>query len=484
MRVLHVASEIFPLVKTGGLADVVGALPAALAGLGVEVRVLVPGYPAVVEGLASTRQVAWVPELLGGPARLLQGRTGGGTEVVAIDAPHLYDRPGSPYLGPDRRDWPDNHLRFGALGLVAAMIGRGQGGWRPDVVHAHDWQAGLAPVYLALEPSHRPATVQTIHNLAYQGLFAADTLAALRLPQAAFGIDGVEFHGRVGFLKGGLAFADRITTVSPTYAREIRTPELGMGLDGLLRARADRITGILNGIDTDVWNPAADPHLVARYDAGDLEGKAANRAALEARFGLDGAGPLLAVISRLVPEKGLDLVLEAVPALVAMGARLVLLGSGDPLLEEGFRAQSTLHRGRIGVVIGHDEGLAHLIQGAADAILVPSRIEPCGLTQLCGLRYGTLPIVGRVGGLADSVIDANEAALADGVATGFQLTPVTLEALVEAIGRAAALFRDRDRWHRVVRRAMTREVGWSRAAERYLEVYRELLADASTDRGL
>lgn len=480
MRVLSVTPEFFPLIKTGGLADVAGALPLALAPLGVEMRTLLPAYRQVWHGLEGVAPLAELGELHGGPARLLAARTGQGAAILLLDAPHLFDRPGSPYLGPNGQDWPDNHRRFAALARAAQRIGQGLlEGWRPDIAHCHDWQAGLAPAYLALDRGPRPGTVLTVHNLAFQGAFPAHLLGELGLPASAFAIHGVEYFGGIGFLKAGLFYADRITTVSPTYAREIQTPTHGMALDGLLRAREADLVGITNGIDTAVWDPARDPHLAARYDAGDpAPGKAANKQALQGRFGLEPRSQacLFCVVSRFTGQKGIDLILDALPVIFAHDAQLAVLGSGDPALERAFRAAAAAHPGRVGFVAGYDEPLSHLMQGGSDAILVPSRFEPCGLTQLIGLRYGTLPVVARVGGLADTVIDANEAALADGVATGFQFAPVTAEALGDALARAVALFHDQAAWQGMVRRAMTRDVGWDRAARRYRDLYQGLLS--------
>jgi phosphoglucomutase len=482
VRILLVTPECYPLIKTGGLADVAGALPLALASLGVEVRVLLPAYRGLVEPLGKARDVAGVPDLFGGHGRLLHGHTAAGLEVLALEAAHLYDRPGNPYLGPDGRDRPDNHLRFAALSWAGKAIALGElGDWQPDLVHAHDWQSGLTPAYLALAGGPRPPTVMTIHNIAFQGLFPAALLADLRLPPASFTVAGLEYHGQISFLKAGLQYADHLTTVSPTYAREIRTAAQGMGLDGVLRQRTDALTGITNGIDTDVWDPARDPHVAAPYSARQPKAKALNKRALQSRFALEprADAPLFCVISRLTAQKGLDLLLEALPVLLAGGGQLALLGTGDPALEEGFRAAARAHAGRIGVVIGYDEPLSHLMQAGADAIIVPSRFEPCGLTQLYGLRYGTLPTVARVGGLADTVIDANEAALADGVATGFQFAPATAEALGFALERALALYREPARWRKVQRRAMTRRVDWTAPAQAYHRLYRQLLAAAS-----
>ncbi len=478
MRVLSVTPECYPLIKTGGLADVTGALPLALQALGYQVRVLLPAYPAVLDRLGHAQSIATIPALFGGDARLLQGRTEGGLEVLALDAPHLYGRPGNPYLGPDGLDWPDNHFRFAALSWVGSRIGLGRLlDWRPDLVHAHDWQGGLVPAYMHFEGRAHPPSVLTIHNLAFQGLFPARLLADLRLPALSFAPEGVEYYGQIGFLKAGLQYADRITTVSPTYAREIRTPEQGMGLDGLLRRRADALTGIANGIDPAIWDPATDPEIERPYSVRSLKGKAVDKRALQRRLGLEERSDalLFCVVSRLTAQKGLDLLADALPVLLAKGGQLALLGTGDPDLEATFRAAARSHAGRVGVVIGYDEHLSHQMQAGADAIIVPSRFEPCGLTQLYGLRYGTLPIVARVGGLADTVIDANEAALRDGVATGFQFAPVTAEALGFAIERAAELYADPATWQALQRRAMTRKVDWSVPAEAYLRLYRQLV---------
>ncbi|WP_046865947.1 glycogen synthase GlgA [Microvirga massiliensis] len=474
LEVLSVASEVYPLVKTGGLADVAGALPAALRQEGITVRTLVPGYPAVLDALDVPERLHEFGDLFGGEARLLAARAAG-LDLVVLDAPHLYARRGSPYLAPDGRDWPDNAQRFAALGYAAARIGSGLlPGLVPDVVHAHDWQAGLTPAYLRFGGMARPRTVATIHNIAFQGVFPAGLLASLGLPSESFTIDGVEYHGQISYLKAGLQFADRITTVSPTYALEIQTREGGMGLDGLLRTRSHVVSGILNGIDETVWDPARDEHLASPFDAQSLDRRAANKAALRARLGLaqDPRTLLFGVVSRLSGQKGLDLLLEALPVLREFGAQLALLGSGDPDLEASFRDAAAAHPGRIGAVFGFDETLAHQIQGGCDALLVPSRFEPCGLTQLCALRYGAVPVVARVGGLTDTIIDANEMALAAGVATGVQFAPVSTLMLAAALGRTAELWADQEAWRRMQRNGMMADVGWARPARHYAELYR------------
>ncbi|MEJ0011784.1 MAG: glycogen synthase GlgA [Bauldia sp.] len=470
--VLAVASEVFPLVKTGGLADVVGALPAAVRSHGVTMRVMMPGYPAALAALKAGEPVWQQKNLHGGPARLIAGKAAG-MDLLVLDAPHLFGRPGNPYLGPDGADWPDNWRRFAALSYVAAEVGRGAlPAFVPDVVHVHDWQAALAAVYLRTGAQPAPKTVLTIHNLAFQGNFPAAIFAELGLPQSAFAIDGVEYYGGVGYLKGGLQFADAITTVSPTYADEICTPAGGMGLDGLLRQRRGVLSGIVNGIDVEIWNPAADATLAAPYDAKTINARAANKRALEERFGLTpGNGMILSVVSRLAWQKGMDILGACIDGLVSAGARLAVLGSGEAALEGLFRAASSRHRGAVGIVTGYDENLAHLMQGGADAILIPSRFEPCGLTQFHGLRYGNVPVVARVGGLADTIIDANDAALAAGVATGIQFAPVEVAALSRAIGRAGALYGDRKTWRTLQKRGMKADVSWAKSAARYASLY-------------
>jgi starch synthase len=476
IRALSVVSEVFPLIKTGGLADVAGALPAALAPLDVALHTLVPGYPAVLAALGEAETV-FSRELFGGPARVLAG-TASGLPLFAIDAPHLYARPGNPYSAPDGGEWPDNPLRFAGLARIAADIGLGAvPGFVPDIVHAHDWQAGLAPAYLHYEGAgRRPGTVMTIHNLAFQGQIPASLLGTLGLPPHSYTIDGVEYYGAIGMLKAGVALADRITTVSPTYAAEIRTPAGGMGLGGLLAARAGVLTGIANGIDTAVWNPAIDPLIAATFDTKRLAKRPANKVALAARLGLD-CGPerlLFGVVSRLSEQKGIDLVLAALPTLLGQDACLAVLGAGDPGLRDGLLAAAATWPGRVGVIAGYDEALAHLMQAGCDALLVPSRFEPCGLTQLCALHYGAVPVVSRVGGLADTVIDANLAALSAGVATGIQFEPVTTDALAAAITRAARLWTDRTAWRTMQLNGLRAAVDWSGPARTYAALYRQL----------
>lgn len=477
MRVLSVASEIFPLIKTGGLADVVGALPAALAPHGVEMRTLVPGYPAVLAALKQASVTASYDDWFGGTARILAGRAGE-LSLFVLDAPHLYARAGNPYAMPAGKEWSDNAQRFAALARAGADIGAGSiSSFVPDIVHTHDWQAGLTAAYLHYDGGKRPATVTTVHNLAYQGQFDRRLLSTLRLPSAAFAVHGVEYYGSIGYLKAALQLSDCITTVSPTYAQEILQSEAGMGLDGVLRERSGVLHGILNGIDTGVWNPASDAHLPANYNRRRRAPRARNKAALQARLGLD-AEPdalLFGVVSRLTWQKGLDLLADVLPTLLGAG-QLALLGAGDKALEQRYVRAAAEHPGRVACLIGYDEEIAHLIQAGADGVLVPSRFEPCGLTQLCALRYGAVPLVARVGGLADTVIDANEMALDAGVATGIQFAPVEALALETAIRRAAALYRDNTAWKRLQANGMRADVSWEQPAKRYVALYRDLLA--------
>jgi starch synthase len=478
MRVLSVASEIYPIVKTGGLADVAGALPLALRTEDVEVHTLLPGYPAAIEALEAATEVLSLPNLFGGPARLLGG-SHGNLDLFVLDAPHLFARSGNPYLGPDGKDWPDNAFRFAALARVAADIGLGAvPSFVPDVVHGHDWQAALMPAYLRYSNRPHPGTVLTVHNMAFQGRYQRELLGTLGLPPESFSVDGLEYYGGISYLKAGLQFADRITTVSPTYAVEIQGDEQGMGLDGLLRARANALSGILNGIDLSVWDPVTDPAIASPYGVDCLELRAPNKAALQQRMGLRVSPDafLLGVVSRLSWQKGLDLLFACLPTIVSGGMQLALLGDGDADLREAFRAAASANPGHIGVVTGYDESLAHLIQAGSDALVVPSRFEPCGLTQLCALRYGAIPIVSNVGGLADTVIDESETA----DATGFKFAPVTTENLDHALRRAAAAFYasrvNGSTWLRMQLNGMLTDVSWRHRAGRYAELYRQLAA--------
>ena len=485
MRVLYITAELYPWVKSGGLGDVAAALPPALIEEGIDVRLLLPGFRGFLDAFPGITDIARLTTPFAAErVRVCLARLPGSESLAyLVDHPAFYDRPGNPYAGPDSSDWPDNHRRFGLFGWIAAELARGADpGWRPDILHGHDWHTGLAPAYLAARPpaaGHVP-TVFTVHNLAYRGPFPGTIFPELALPPEFFSIDGVEFFGTVSFIKAGLFYSDRLTTVSPTYAREIQTPAFGWGLDGLLRARNNVLTGILNGVDPRFWDPRHDKNLPQTYCTEDAAaGKRAAKAVLQRRLGLEpgDGGPLHGAVSRLTPQKGLDLVLAGLPDLVTGGGQLALLGSGDDDLEQAFRAAAEQYRGRVGVAIGYDESLAHLIIGGSDVILVPSRFEPCGLTQLYALRYGALPLVRRVGGLADTVVDATATSLAEGVATGFAFDDDSPSALMSAIGRATELFREREIWQRMMRRAMTRDFSWAAAARLYAGVYRTLRPD-------
>ena len=482
ISVLSVASEMAPLVKTGGLADVTGALPVAVAPHGVAMTVMLPGYPTVLHALQRPRQVHKWDSLLGEPARLLSAKAGD-VPLLVLDAPGFFSREGSPYASATGADWQDNWRRFAALGRAAADIASGAvKGKRFDVLHAHDWQAAMALAYQRFAPLNgkRLPGVITIHNMAFQGFFDAKVFPALGLPDSAWSIDGAEFHGGVSFLKAGLVTADAITTVSPSYAAEIRTPEFGMGLEGVIASRGDRVSGVVNGIDTEVWNPAHDPALPQSYSARTLTRRAANKRALEAEFGLDeGDGPLFIAVSRLTWQKGMDVLAGCIDHLVGIGGRLALLGTGEPAIETQLKAAAAHFPGRFALRIGYDENLSHLMQGGGDAILVPSRFEPCGLTQLYGLAYGCVPVVARTGGLADTVIDANIAALGAGVATGVQFVGVTRDALAVAISHAVDLHSQPETWQAIQRNGMRGDWSWTHSGKAYADLYKRLAAEAS-----
>jgi starch synthase len=480
MKVLHVGAEIFPLIKTGGLADVLGALPQALRDAGADVRLLLPGMPAIADAMLHTKKVCELGAVFGAArVRLLRGQIPfSRVPAYLIDAPYLYRRTGGPYQSSDGREWPDNLQRFALLGWVAAHLATGEldPAWQPAIVHAHDWHSGMACPYMSQQPAVQAASIFTVHNLAYQGLFAQADFPLFGLPQRFMSAQGIEFHGQVSFMKGGLKFAQRITTVSPTYAQEIATAEFGFGLDGVVRARGSDVSGILNGVDRAVWNPALDSALVGRYDVDALDGKALCKADLQRTFGLEPKpdAPLFGAVSRLDEQKGLDLVLAALPSLLEQGAQFVLQGSGDPALQSAFRQAAAQRPSQVSVYIGYEEAQAHRIVAGADVIVVPSRFEPCGLTQMYGLRYGTLPLVRRTGGLADTVVDTNDLTLEDGTATGFVFDAATRYALEQTFRRAIIHYRQPELWQQLMRRAMMQEFSWATAAARYMDLYRSL----------
>jgi len=463
MRILFVTPECAPLTKTGGLGDVSAALPAALRDLGLDVRQLLPGYSDVLSGTQGAAEIARL-HVLGFDLRLLESGP-----FLVIDCPMLYRRDGGPYQDAAGTDWGDNALRFAVLSKVASLLAGAASpiDWRPDCVHCNDWPAALAAAYLAFDAEASAASVVTVHNLAFQGNFDAALLERLGLPARSFSIDGLEFHGQLSFLKAGLAYADAITTVSPSYAREIQGERLGCGLDGLLRARRQSLSGILNGIDTVLWDPASDALITAPYDAARLETKALNKQALQFRLRLkvDAQVPLVGIVSRLTHQKGSDLVADALDELVTLPAQLAILGKGDARTEEALMAAAARYPGRVGVTVGFDEGLAHAIEAGSDIFLMPSRYEPCGLNQMYSQRYGTPPVAHATGGLVDTIEDGK---------TGFLFARPEADALVAAVRRAIDLRRDPGRWREMQRRAMRRDFSWSAAARQYAALYSRL----------
>lgn len=479
MRVLFVTSEFYPLVKTGGLADASAALPAALSELGLDIRVMLPGYPEVMDCAVHLGSAVPLGEVPGaGPARLLPARSpGSDLPLLLIDCPSLYRRAGGPYQDPDGRDWPDNDVRFWLLSRAAARVSQGELrlDWRPDVVHANDWHAGLVPLLLDHHSAQRPASVFTIHNLAFQGLFGADRLPRLGIPAECFSPDGIEFHGRISFLKAGIRYADRLTTVSHTYAREIQTPEFGCGLDGLLRHRAGHLAGIPNGADYGVWDPANDPTLPRRYNLAETGGKRVCKETLQRELGLavEPDTPVVAFLSRLTKQKMADTVAEAVPWLVEAGAQLALHGQGDRGLESRLLTLAERYPGRVAVRIGYEERCARRLLAGCDILLHPSRFEPFGLVPIYAMRYGTLPVVRAVGGLADTVVDSS--ARNERNATGFAFSGESLEEMLAGLERALTVFQQPLAWRRMQRNAMRHDFGWQKPAEQYLALYRSLV---------
>ena len=483
MRVLHVASEIFPLAKTGGLADVVAALPAALSELDIDTRMLIPGYPQAIERVTNPREIAQYHGLIGcGDVRLLSARVPPiGLPVWLVDCPTLYGREGGIYQNEQGDNWHDNALRFALLNHVAALVAEGSvdARWRPDIVHAHDWHAGLVPLLLATRPGPRPPSILTIHNLAYQGVFAAEEFATLALPDAPSVHSALEFYGRLSFLKAGIGWADALTTVSPSYSREILTPEYGCGLDGLLRQRAARLTGIMNGADYGVWDPGSDIHLGLTYTSRRISPKRRCKTDVQTEMGLEASAdtPLIALMSRLAHQKMPDVVLDALPALLTEGIQFALVADGDAGYANRFRELAAHYPGQVSVRIGYEEALAHRLLAGADMLLHPSRYEPCGLTPIYAMRYGTLPIVRRCGGLADSVVDADLECIKSGTATGFSFNDATVDALIECVQRAISLHRQPIAWRKIRSCAMRQDFGWGRSAQAYAELYRSLVAE-------
>ncbi len=481
LKILFAASEAQPLIKTGGLADVAGALPPALAHFGHDVRLVLPAYPEAVEKAIPLHHLASL-RLPGSdePVRILEGRLGDDVPLYLVDAPELFERPGNPYVAADGHDWPDNPERFALFCRAIAAIALDHAGldWHPDLVHCNDWQTGLVPALLADE-GNRPATLFTIHNLAYQGVFDRAAFDRLGLDPALWSLDALEFHGNFSFIKGGLAFADWITTVSPTYAREILTPAFGYGLEGLLRHRRERLEGILNGIDYRLWDPATDPAIPHHYDASRFGRKQENKRALQRELGLpeEKSALLFGHIGRLVEQKGVDMILDVLPGLLRRpGTQLVLLGSGSADLEQALREVAKRHPDRVAAWIGYDEALAHRVEAGCDCFLMPSRFEPCGLNQLYSLRYGSVPLVHRTGGLADTVVDATPHNLVEGRATGFVFDQPDSGALWKAMERAMEFWHQPgDAWRKLAVNGMRQDFSWDASARRYLAIYRRAI---------
>ncbi len=479
MRVLFATAEAYPLAKTGGLADVSRALPLALRRLGLDVRLLMPAYPRAYVRIENPRIAAKIAPALGvDDASLVEG-TFPETDlpVYLIDSPSLFRRNGGLYQDETGKDWPDNALRFAFLAHVGTEIALGRlnlpQSWRPDIVHANDWHAGLLPLNLSLQSGKRPSTVFTTHNMAFQGNFPAHWLDKLGISGACFQAAGVEFYNQISFLKAGLRYADRVTTVSPTYAKEILTPEFGCGMEGVLRQRQGDFVGILNGIDDKLWNPSCDVMLPRTFHVSDISGKRTCKAALQQEMGLAVAPdtPLIGFVSRITHQKMADVILEALPWLCAQDVQFVSVGEGDPAMEAGFDQARELYSGKAAVIVGYDEPMAHRLQAAADILLAPARFEPCGLTQLYALKYGTLPVVRRTGGLADTVVDATATSIADRTATGFVFDNATSEDLIAALARALSLYREPLIWRRLQLQAMAQDFSWDASAAQYAALY-------------
>jgi starch synthase len=488
VRILFASSEIYPLAKTGGLADVSAALPQALVKLGADVQLIMPGYAGALDAAANKTVRVELEDVIGlGSVRVIQALTPDtGLPVWLVDCPRLFRRAGL-YQDEHGQDWPDNAQRFAVFDHVAARLATGElvPDWSADIVHANDWHAGLLPLIIAGMDGRRPASLFTMHNLAYQGLFPAHHYSSLGLPAEVFCPDGIEFYGQISFLKAGIRYADGLTTVSPTYAREIMTPEQGCGLENLLKSRASLLSGILNGIDHRVWDPATDPHLIHSYSARDLRGKRACKATLQRELGLEisESTPLVAYLSRMADQKMTDVVAHACPDILSRGLQLAVLGKGDPAIESGLREAMQRCPGQAAVRIGYEESLAHRLLAGADILLHPSRFEPCGLTHRYAMRYGTLPIVRRTGGLADTVVDCSESTMHDGIANGFTFDQATAQDMLGCLDRALALYRQPVAWRRIQRRAMEHYDGWEEAARQYMDIYRRLAPNAGLEEG-
>ena len=493
LRVLFATSEAHPLIKTGGLADVSGALPKALSQLkinnsNVDIKIVMPAYSAVLSKLKQAKAFASI-EVLGQACTLIMGKmpdTEQSIDVIAIQNVALYERAGGPYSDENGKDWLDNALRFGVLSRVASLLCSNNSplqNWQPDIIQCNDWQTGLAPAYMKLVDGSHTKSVFSIHNLAFQGCFDKTWVEKLALPVEQFSINGFEYFDQLSFLKAGLFYADQLSTVSPTYAQEIQTSKFGFGFEGLLKTRNKDLTGILNGIDTNEWNPALDAHLIKNYSNSRITGKKAVKQALQQQLGLqiDANAPLLGVVSRLTHQKGLDLLPEIIPKLIKpntlnpRGCQFAILGSGDKTLEAQFADLAQRYPTRVSMNTGYHEHLSHNIMAGSDMFIMPSRFEPCGLNQLYGLAYGTPPVVSLTGGLADSVCDTNVLSLKNNLATGFVVKNVSVAALLVTIERAIYTWNDKKTWRQIQKNGMQHSISWDSRAIEYLALYQKTL---------
>lgn len=485
LKVFFLSPEMVPFAKTGGLADVAGSLPAALHKLGIDVRVGLPYYRVIKEQSLDTRIITEaLPVLIGGDkltGRVLETKTQGGVPVYFFEREDLFDRPN--LYGTPEGDYYDNLERF-AFFSQAALSLAGKAAFHFDIVHCHDWQTGLIPAYLKTVYGSDPffsgaASVFTIHNIGYQGIFPAEEFALLGLPADAFHPRGLEYWGKLSLLKAGIVYADAVTTVSPRYSREIQTPEFGMGMEGVLKDRSALLQGILNGVDYDVWDPARDANIPSTYSPGQMHGKSVCKKSLIKEMGLDPlleSRPLLGIISRLSTQKGLDLLVQVLDDLLGLDVGLVVLGAGDESIQRVIQKAARRHPGRLGLRIGFDESLAHRIMAGADLFLIPSRYEPCGLTQMYALKYGTVPVVRATGGLDDAIVSFDAES---GQGNGFKFAPYEPSALLQAVGRAVAFFDDSETWRRIVANGMMADFSWDRSAQNYVRLYQSLVRSRS-----
>ena len=477
-NILYISSEAFPLIKTGGLGDVAGSLPAALLKQSQDIRLLLPAYRDVLKQITKKRVIA-THSYYNLPLDIVETRLPGSNVIVwLVDCPALFDRPGGPYSDQHGQAWDDNALRFAVFchAAVDIALNKFKLKWQPDVVHCNDWQSGLVPALLSLHKK-RPVTVFTIHNLAYQGVFDQQTFIELHLPGQLWHMDGVEFHNQFSFMKGGLAYADKINTVSPHYAEEILEPEYGYGLDGLLTHRKDDLSGILNGIDEKHWNPGTDKHLMHKFNRRTLKNKVLNKTALQNELTLpeDTSIPMIGMISRLVDQKGLEIILQSLNDILELPVQLVILGTGESHYELQLSKWARQRANKFKLIIGYNEALAHRIEAASDMFLMPSMFEPCGLNQLYSLRYGTLPIVTPVGGLFDTVIHSNQDNINNTTANGFVLKEKTASELLTTINYALTLYQQPATWQQLQINAMAGDFTWQTSAEHYISLYNEAL---------